>query len=314
MNSEFFQFLELCEVKINETSDVATLILEYNNFNKYNTANPSQTFERNFIKWRLQQCGPYEITKSKTEPLLKNLQVEYTTTPIKLQTIKDAAPYVGEFLSYTFTPSPRQQQQQQLPTESPTKTACDNLVTNYLSTDIELLDCNMPCIDDFIPQTTTLTPTSTSTPQPTTGKNIAMAKRIHDEEERQQQREQEEPLEIKPGLKRKRAEVPPRQVGRPSTLETLIKIDGDDDDQTTFQLRTRELVLNGSGENGEKKSKIILTKCKSNIAVNTQKQYQTYELFADLRRRALDTIKEQHDMLQKINAAEAVLTGLLKKR
>jgi hypothetical protein len=245
MNSEFFQFLELCEVKINETSDVATLILEYNNFNKYNTANPSQTFERNFIKWQLQQRGPYEITKSKTDPLLKNLQVDYTTTPIKLQTVKDAAPYVGEFLLYTFTPSPRPQQQQQLPTESPTKTACDNLVTNYLLTDIELLDCNMPCIDDFIPQTTTST--STSTPQPTTSKNIAMAKRIHDEEEQQQQREQEEPLEIKP--KRKRVEVPPRQVGRPSTLETLIKIDGDDDDQTTFQLRTRELVLNGSGEN-----------------------------------------------------------------
>jgi hypothetical protein len=118
-------------------------------------------------------------------------------------------------------------------------------------------------------------------------------------------------LEIKP--KRKRAEVPPRQVGRPSTLETLIKINGDDDDQTTFQLRTRELILNGSGENGEKKSKTILTKCKSNIAVNTQKQYLTYELFADLRRKALETIKEQRDMLQKINPAEAVLTGLLKK-
>jgi hypothetical protein len=83
---------------------VATLISEYNNFSKYNTANPSQTFERNFIKWRLQQRGPYETTKSKTEPLLKNLQVDYTTTPIKLQTLKDAAPYVGEFLSYTFTP------------------------------------------------------------------------------------------------------------------------------------------------------------------------------------------------------------------
>jgi hypothetical protein len=156
-----------------------------------------------------------------------------------------------------------------LPTESPTKTASDNLVTDYLSTDIELLDCNMSCIDDFIPQTTKSTPTSTSTPQPTTGKNIAMAKRIHDEEE--QQREQEEPLEIKP--KRKRAEVPPRQVGRPSTLETLIKIDGDDDYQTTFQLHACELILNGSGENGGKKSKTILTKCKSNIAVNTQKQY-----------------------------------------
>jgi hypothetical protein len=195
-----------------------------------------------------------------------------------------------------------------LPTESPTKTACDNLVTNYLLTDIELLDCNMPCIDDFIPQTTTSTPTSTptstSTPQPTTGKNIAMAKRIHDEEEeQQQQREQEEPLEIKP--KRKRVEVPPRQVRLPSTLETLIKIDGDDNDQTTFQPRTRELVLNGSGENGEKKSKTILTKFKSNIAVNTQKQYQTYKLFADLRRKTLETIKEQRDMLQKINAARS---------
>ena len=85
----------------------------------------------------------------------------------------------------------------------------------------------------------------------------------------------------------------------------MIKIDGDDNDQTTFQPRTRELVLNGSGENGEKKSKTILTKFKSNIAVNTQKQYQTYKLFADLRRKTLETIKEQRDMLQKINAARS---------
>ncbi|CAB3997276.1 Hypothetical predicted protein [Paramuricea clavata] len=111
MNSEFFQFLELCGIEISETSDVATLISEYNNFNKYHSANPKQTFEHNFIKWQNQQRGPYEKPQS-IEPQPRTLQPDHVTTPIKLQTLKESTPYIGDFLSYTFVPSPKPQQQQ----------------------------------------------------------------------------------------------------------------------------------------------------------------------------------------------------------
>jgi hypothetical protein len=39
----------------------------------------------------------------------------------------------------------------------------------------------------------------------------------------------------------------------------------------------------------------------------------TYELFGDLRKKALETIKEQRDLLIKINAAETTMHNLLKK-
>ncbi|CAB3997277.1 Hypothetical predicted protein [Paramuricea clavata] len=68
----------------------------------------------------------------------------------------------------------------------------------------------MPCINDFIPATTT-------TPQPTTGKNIAMAKHIHDEEEQQQQ----QPL--KSGTKRKHLEVPPRGFNFQPVEEAFVR-------------------------------------------------------------------------------------------
>jgi hypothetical protein len=62
-----------------------------------------------------------------------------------------------------------------------------------------------------------------------------------------------------------------------------------------------------------RKTKTIFTKYKGNITVNTQKQYLTYELFGDLRKKALETIKEQRDILIKINAAETTMHNLLKK-
>ena len=96
-------------------------------------------------------------------------------------------------------------------------------------------------------------------------KNIAMAKQIYDEEQQQLQQT------VKPGNKRKRIEVSPWQVGRPTTTETLIKIDGEDD-MEMLQLSSRELILRGTTANRWKKP---LTKCKTNIVVNTNKQYLT---------------------------------------
>jgi hypothetical protein len=201
---------------------------------------------------------------------------------------------------YTFSP------QHQPPIESPSKTAVNDLVSQYLTNDIEVIDHNM--LGTYMDEQPEKINTPPPPPPPPGGKNIAMIKRAFDEETLQAQPQRSNKN------KRKRVETPlPRQVGRPTTNEALIKIDGEEDDTAILQLNCRELTLSTTGCESVKKSKTILTKCKHDIIVTTNKQFLTYELFADARRKALDIIKEQRDMLQKINAAEYVLTTLLKK-
>ncbi|CAB3987884.1 Hypothetical predicted protein [Paramuricea clavata] len=140
---------------------------------------------------------------------------------------------------------------------------------------------------------------TTQQPQQHRGKDVSMAKKIHDEEEKTN--------------KRKRAEVQPRLSGRPTIRETLMKIDGEDDLEV-LQLREAKLILVGTITDTFRKSKTVFTKCKGgDIIVNTQKQFLTYELFGDLRKKSLDIIKEQREILLKINAAEATMHNLMKK-
>jgi hypothetical protein len=132
-----------------------------------------------------------------------------------------------------------------------------------------------------------------------------MAKKIYQDEEKQAQTNER---------KRTEAAVAPRLSGRPTTKDTLIKLDGEEDDLAALQLHEAELTLSSTSDDGvARKTKTIFTKYKGNITVNTQKQYLTYELFGDLRKKALETIKEQRDILIKINAAETTMHNLLKK-
>ena len=101
-------------------------------------------------------------------------------------------------------------------------------------------------------------------------------------------------------------DVPPQQT------PALIKIDKEGD-LTVLQLHSQELILTG-GDGQEKKSKTILTKNKGDIVCTNNKQYITYEMFAESRKKALETIKEQRDILYKINVAENLITFLLKNK
>ncbi|CAB4019363.1 Hypothetical predicted protein [Paramuricea clavata] len=75
-------------------------------------------------------------------------------------------------------------------------------------------------------------------------------------------------------------------------------------------LQVKQKQLDGA----RKRSKTILTKNKGDIICTNTKQYVTYEMFAESRKKALETIKEQRDILYKINTAENLLTNLLKKQ
>ena len=128
-NSDFFKFLDLCGIVICENTNIAAVIEDFNNFNKYRMVNVDNSFEHNFIKWQINRRGPHPVPKLNPQP--KILQPDHTTTPVKLQALKDTTADIGDFFSYTFTSSP--QPQVQLPVESPTKAAVDNLVSQYLS-------------------------------------------------------------------------------------------------------------------------------------------------------------------------------------
>ena len=143
-----------------------------------------------------------------------------------------------------------------------------------------------------------------SSKPPSRWNNIETVRKLYDEQH-ENENENETP-------KRKRKRPDPRQVGRRCKNDTLIKIEEESDDVLAAKLHTQQLILNSS-EGEEKKSKTILTKIKGDIICLNNKQYQTYEMFADTRKKALEKIKEQRDILFKINNAENLLSSLLNK-
>ncbi|CAB4044748.1 Hypothetical predicted protein, partial [Paramuricea clavata] len=239
-------------------------------------------FELNFIKWQLSKKNI-----STTSPDVKVLSPQTTVLPVKLQKLKKQINNDSQFINLTFQ-EPKQPEEQR-PGE-----CVDNIET--LESLITYLD-NLP--ETMIPTTpTTATPVNTPTHR-SRGKDINLAKQVYETESTT--------ATTKPKVTRKRK----RDSGRPTKDETLIRID--DEDLCALQLSRRELTLPDT-KGKCKKSKTILTKLKQDITVTTMKQFQTYELFADTRAKALDTIRENRELLEKINAAEFVLTSLLKKQ
>ena len=62
----------------------------------------------------------------------------------------------------------------------------------------------------------------------------------------------------------------------------------------------------------EKKRKTILTKYGSDIKCTASKQYISYEFIGELRKKALETIKEQRNIINSLNAIESLIEPLVK--
>ncbi|CAB3976766.1 Hypothetical predicted protein [Paramuricea clavata] len=138
----------------------------------------------------------------------------------------------------------------------------------------------------------------TSTVKVNRGKDISAARKSFEEEKKEKKT---------PARKRK------RECGRPTNDQQLIRMDDEFNDMIALQLTRRQLTLPDT--RGKcKKSRKILTKIPEDIVVNTTREYQTYELFADVRTEALKIIQEKPELLEKINAAEYVLHTLSKKQ
>ena len=292
-------------------------IAEFNKFNKYRENIPDSSIEYQFIKWKSQSNDWSNNSLQQTqEPPSKKLAIENITKPSLLQSLPENN--IGEFTTFSFAiPDTNNDNfdifQREItadvfaePTQKNEEIAAADQIDNFIATYVDPLD--MIGISEL--ETTTIEIDSGSIEKTETpkhrGKDISMVKKLYQDEEKQAQNTN----------KRKRAEatVLPRLSGRPTTKDTLIKLDGEKDDLAALQLHEAELTLSSTSDDGiARKTKTIFTKCKGNITVNTQKQYLTYELFGDLRKKALETIKEQRDLLIKINAAETTMHNLLKK-
>jgi hypothetical protein len=179
--------------------------------------------------------------------------------------------------------------------------AADQLLSNYLINDpIEYTIEDIPFEVFTQPVETPAKPVSPST----ASKNMDKMKEIY--------------LSNKPTpAKRKRvANITPttsddkRTIGWPTRFfETLIKIANESHDKHTTS--SKELVLFAT-DGSEKKRKTILTRSQENIACSNLHHYTSYEYITDARRKALDTIKEQKDMLDKLIILEKIIETNMK--
>ena len=88
INSECFQFLDLCNILNNKNTDMVRWIAEFNKFNSYRENIPDSSIEYQFIKWKSQSNDWSNNSPQQTqEPPSKKLAIENITKPILLQSL-----------------------------------------------------------------------------------------------------------------------------------------------------------------------------------------------------------------------------------
>ncbi|CAB3978343.1 Hypothetical predicted protein [Paramuricea clavata] len=342
MDSAFTKFVELSGITVTENTDLTPILADYWSFTAFASAYPDNIYELNFIKWRLSKAMPkpqqtnttpqsqpspqqpqyqmsprsentvqYAVSPQQilvvspsrpAEDKILTKKTDYHSLPTKLERLKKYVSNVeGTFSSFSLTKSPEP------------LTTIESNETNKPVDDATLPALNFN-IDDYIPDNET--PMIYTEPISIThrGKDIVAAKKHFEENERaEEEGETSNNMSKKTPAKKPVSRKRKRDSGRPTNDEQLIRMDEDYNDMQSLQLTRRQLTLPDS--RGKcKKSKKILTKITNDIIVNTGREFQTFELFANVREEALKIIQEKRELLENVNAAEYVLHTLLKKQ
>ena len=61
IDGEFYRFLNLLGVVIQDNTNITPLVDKYWNFKQFAHLYPENIFELNFIKWQLSENGPHKI-------------------------------------------------------------------------------------------------------------------------------------------------------------------------------------------------------------------------------------------------------------
>ena len=101
-----------------------------------------------------------------------------------------------------------------------------------------------------------------------------------------------------------------KRSGRPTTNEALTKIANELDNN---QLSPQDLILRAI-DGSEKKKKTILTCNTESIELNNLKQFSCYEFLGGVRKKALDVIKEQKNILEHILYIEKIVTTHIEQK
>ncbi|CAB4035362.1 Hypothetical predicted protein [Paramuricea clavata] len=286
--TEFFNFVELCGVKLEpENVQIYTdLYVSFTQFKK--TLTYEQSLECAFIEWK-------RLGENRFKTLLDN----HYHLPSQLQKIHNKDPTC--FTNYTLH-SPAKQALQNLTVDNvenslnPTAARveidvlgeCDDLLQNLI--------CQQPQQDHInTDELVTINTDDICTESP-----LLASKTPY-----------EKPQNLKPIPKtRKRKRTPDADdcgpdPGRPTHETALLKTANgtDEEDAYTSKFESRELILL-TGVGLERKKRTILTKYGSNIKCSASKHYNSYEFIDNLRRQALDKIKEQREVLNSLNALE----------
>jgi hypothetical protein len=102
-----------------------------------------------------------------------------------------------------------------------------------------------------------------------------------------------------------------RAAGRPSTHKTLTKIANDEINND--KISSQNLILRCL-DGTEKKKKTILTCSQDNIELYNAKQFSCYKFLGELRKKALDNIKEQKSILEHILYIEKMVTQNIERK
>ena len=289
------------------------------NFCQYRNNNPQLiSFDKAYIKWKQQ----YQTTPTL---LLPYLAKEIPTFPHQT-TPYSTPPIVVSATSTTTLMDKSSNNDDDVETQA--VQAANQLIANYINTENYLMEDIPDLFETVEPLTSPTSSTSLSPmpelqslpppppptpsspeppaekPTPVAHKDIDVMKKIEAEKKNPNSNKRKRVANITP-------QPGKRAAGRPSTHETLTKIANDEINND--KISSQNLILRCL-DGTEKRKKTILTCSQENIELYNAKQFSCYEFLGELRKKALDNIKEQKSILEHILYIEKMVTQNIERK
>ena len=296
----------------------------YDNFTLYRYSVPQISIDKAFIKWLQQNVTlsttysnqiscPYQFPTQTNEPIV------VSATPTSITTVIESGNQAVQSLIAEYLDDEPFYKLPEQPTTPPVNSPDSTLSLSSLSTitpspppeppSLPILPTPLAFQSSF-DKPLSLGPFSLAQIDSQTPLSMAMAanqlapkKDLTAMKEEHEQKKRKRTANIQPQQQQQKSRK--RKSGRPSTVETLTRIANDKNDND--YIYSQDLILRAL-DGSEKKKKTILTCSDKSIELYYLKQYGCYDFIADLRKKALDTIKEQKNILEKLLHIEQMVT------
>jgi hypothetical protein len=279
----------------------------YDNFTLFRYSIPQVSIDKAFIKWMQQNATlpatylneiscPYQFSTQMNEPIV------VSTTPTSITTVLESGKQAVQSLIAEYLDDDNQHPFYEFK-EQPTTPPVNSPDSPTLS--LSPLSTITPSPPELQSLPILQTPLSLEPPSyisPMAANQLAPKKDLIAMKEEHDQKKRKRTANIQPQQQQKPKK---RKSGRPSTLETLTRIANDKNEND--QISSQDLILRAL-DGSEKKKKTILTCSSKSIQLYYLKQYGCYDFIGDLRKKALDMINEQKNILKKLLHIEQMVT------